>query len=650
MYRLRLTYDQLALLSAITKNDQLKRLMLEASTMLPPGTILSINNRTLRLGEPLGSGLVGVVYQAQCLESGLTYALKRARAAFSFFREALRLEVAVGAVIARFSSLRPADIVEATPYSLLKEFSCQQTLQQLIACDAVTPIQRECFLEVLQEAARATYEYGFIVDLSPKNLCWQDGWVLLDAGPKIHRTDFSAVLENPSWERYLEYVKSKRQVSLGRSAPSVLLRAELNIDLPARRYAFLRDWWRWFPYDPALNPDYFFVTIDPQQSEDEVLFQADLNQSRISVATQADSTLTTNSIIIESARLSWRQQFPEITLADSFVEKPLDTLPISLTSEPITLAALAGESEPLGIAKALQTAIATKEVLPFPTISVQAYDHWTDLTVPTRGYAPTDIYCHSPLVTSQDFADRFLGQRSHSIIAPPFQHDNRRHCEMILIPEGNCRRAIVMVPGFRASARAAIPLTAALIERGQQGLFVPVYLGVTNSNGEMLVTAGRWETVLLWDVIDYLIECFAIQRVTIIAASHGAIAAVLVAQLHPHVDSLVLDSCVLRPLDLILYLGKVHGYTQAQILEKLRQHNLPYQPFLLSLPSRKDLRSLTLRPHSDRLLDLCGPLSQEPTIYYEGGHAATMRHNSAERGIPAICIESIFTFLQGYPN
>jgi hypothetical protein len=312
--------------------------------LLPQGSTLRVGERMLRLGRQLGSGLVGVVYEAWCLDSGERLALKRARARFHTFRESFRLERDAAEALGSLSALRPARVVDHASHVLLKEFLAADTLQALLIRGDVSSRQREALVHALRETAEVHARLGFLVDLSPKNLCWQDGWVLLDSGPKTHVNDYSTVLEAPSWEQYVRYFERKGSVRSGSSAPAVLSRERAREEVPqVRSYAFVRDWWLWIPYDAQVQPERYFVSVDEQQPEDEALFRVDWERGgALEPAPGGDARLKSSELMRACAVAAWRRQHPKLEL-------PLGALsarPLQTELGPLSLAALAAEVEP----------------------------------------------------------------------------------------------------------------------------------------------------------------------------------------------------------------------------------------------------------------------------------------------------------------
>jgi hypothetical protein len=640
MYRLRLTSGQLALFSSVTRSDTLKREMIGATALLPEGSVLRVGERALRLGRRLGSGLVGVVYEASCLQTGERLALKHARARFHTFRESFRLERAAGEALSSLSALRPARVVDHGPHTLLKEFIAADTLQALLLRGDVTAHQRESLVHALRETAEAYARWGFLVDLSPKNLCWKDGWVLLDAGPKTHVTDYGALLESPAWEQYVRYFERKGSLRPGGSAPAVLGREQEHSDVPAARaWAFVRDWWLWIPYDPQVRAEHFFATVDEQQPEDEPLFRVDLERGgALEPAPAADTRLATSELLRACALEAWRRQYPHLPLST----QPPRPLPVELG--PLSLGALATEVEPLGLGRVLKATVAEREPLQAPGLRVRPYKHWTALGRSGNEHRATDIFCHEPLPAQREPLESLLARHPHFRVSVPLSRGDGPFCELLCLPVGNTQRALLFVPGFRAAYEAQAPLVSALVERGVEGLYVLAYLGVRNREGEALVTSGRWESVLLWNAVDWLTECLETQQVVLVTASHGAVGASVVARLHPRVVGLSMDSGVERPLELVGKLAEWRQESPEQALAELQAQHLP-GPFRLSAPVREGLQTLAMQPLKDSFVSVCGELAAGPVLHYEGAHAATMRHDSPEKGLPVPCVEALLAFL-----
>lgn len=615
--------------------------MIASTTVLENGTVVQVNQETLALTDQLGSGLIGVVYKAKSIKSGQVFAYKRARARFNFFHQVLEIEKKVADLLSQASSLKPARILEFTSNSLLKEFHPEPTLQSLLLENKLTSKQKSTLVAVLEEAAEINHKYNFILDLSAKNLAWKNSWILLDSGPKSHVTDFSKVLKDPTWDNYVSYLQEKT-TKQKISAPSVLSKKVDDQKILAENFFFVQDWWLWLPFDEEVPANYYYITIDENQKETEIIFSLNLTEKIIKPVSQAAQEFLTNPILQQTALATWQKQYPEIKVS---LQKVHDTAfsPLSLSSKPINLATIASQAYPLAMAKALKTFVDKKEFLEQPTLTVNSYTHWSDLLTNKKDFLPTDIYCHIPLHTSLKWTNQFLSQTPYFVTTPPNIHKDAL-CELICIPSENTDRAIIFLPGFRASAKAAIPLIARLKEKGLEAMCIAAQIGAFNPQRQLLLTGGVWESLLLWQIIDYAIDCLGVKEVDIIAASYGAIAAAIVAQTHPLVKRLVLDSSVIKPYDLLIYLSKIQGFEPEEMLKKAKEHRLG-EPFEVTMPKRKGLSTLTMRPLNDRFMDICGHLYLDKTFFYDSGHAATMRHDIENKEIPEICLEMIFKFL-----
>ncbi|XXY49103.1 hypothetical protein WME91_54760 [Sorangium sp. So ce269] len=635
--RPRLTSRQLGLVSAITRSPRLKRALVEATEALPPGAVVRVGGRFLEVGGVLGSGLVGVVYEARCLETGDRLAYKRPRAGVAFFREALRVEALAARRVAALRSIRPAAIVEADARGIAKELRPGPTLQEELLAGEVDPGRRAALVEALAEAGDLFRREGLLLDLAPKNLCWDGGWVLLDTGPKLHRSDLVRVLEQPAWSTYVAHVR--RKLAAGPSAPSAIaLPAEPEPPIAARRWAFVRDLWRWFPLDPAPDAASFLGIVDDDQADDEAVFLLDEADGRVEPAPGADARLAGSALVRRCA-----EEAPDRP-ARPRGEPPLP-LPLPLSAPVLDLPSLSREVAPAFAGRALKIAIAPGEPLAAPTLPVERYAHWRELAAADSALRPTDLFVHEVLEGSRALAERVFRARGARRVDVPLPRSDGPFAELTCMQVGESRRAIVLVPGFRAGPDAAAALVSALAERGVAGLYAIAYLGVRNPGGQPLVTSGRWEAILLWSAIDHLCARFGAGSAALLAASHGNFGAMIVAGLHPAVDCLALDSPLERPLDLPVRFGALRGMPASAIYAELAAHHLPSEPVSFRIPHRPGLRVLTLRPREDTFARICGGLEGGEVVVYDGGHAATMRHDSAERGIPAVCVERIAALL-----
>lgn len=271
--RFRLTRRQLALMSAIKQHARFKKDLIASTSYLEAGTLVSVEGRGVQVGEVLGAGLVGVVYAARTLQ-GEPLVYKRARARFTYFSQALQLEVEFARRLQRapgVRSIRPANILGHGRYALLKSRYRGPTLLALLKKEQVSEMQREALVRALRELA--PHPDAARWDLSPKNICWEDGWVLLDTGPRTQPSAFVKVLSAPSWERYTAYFEAKLRAHKGTvSSPSTLDESRTAPGENARRWVFLADWLAWFPEDPKVRAEAFHAELDESVPEDEVLF------------------------------------------------------------------------------------------------------------------------------------------------------------------------------------------------------------------------------------------------------------------------------------------------------------------------------------------------------------------------------------------
>ncbi len=632
MFRHRLTARQVAVLSAITRSPKLKRTLIEATTSLQPGTSLPVGEaHHITLGPVIGAGLVGVAYLARPAEQGGAppWVYKRARARFGYFEQALSHELEAARQIERLTAIQPAQIVARSRFALLKRYHPEPTLLALLKRNQTTEKQRGSLVAALSEAEQLREDCGLILDLSPKNLCWTaSGWVLLDAGPKIHTSTFSQVTRAPSWRAYLSHFQAKIDAAGERSMPSALSVPSQEPSGGYARWVFLDDLYRWFPEDPAVDLKHFFVDLI-EGPEPEILMDGAQQRG----ALKARTLRAPHGLLQRAAQDAWPGEL-------SWSEPPPPITALS-DGQPLSLPALMSQMQPLGFGKALQQAPSKAPPLALPSLKVQLYDHWTQLGRPDKRLVSTDVFAHDPLP----------GQYTELPGSHPIEigsQDDGRFAKLYLRQAGKRPVAIVLVPGFRAPAEAATALCLALIERGLTGLFAPAYVGYRNTFGQALVSAGRWESIMLMTAIDHLIERYEVERVQLVAASQGTIGAMIAAQLHPAVSHLVVDSPFRHPLSLLEYLAEKKGEDYAQTLQKLAKHNLPHHPFELRMPQRPGLRTLALQRRRDRFIQICGALefSEEQTVYYEGRHAQSMRHDSGEQGVPDTCVNAIYAFLQ----
>ncbi|MBK6518829.1 MAG: hypothetical protein IPM79_13590 [Polyangiaceae bacterium] len=612
--RPRVTARQLALVSAITKSPELKRRLVGATDALQAGLRLCVGGEPLTSGAILGSGLVGVVSAGTLDRGQRPVALKRARARLAFFREALRVERAVASSLVELGPLRAADVLFAGDHTLVKELVTAPTLAELLVRGGLERAQERALEGVLEVVRFGLSSWGVALDVSPKNLAWHDEWVLLDAGPKLRVGDLARVAELRSFSAYVDAYRAK--LSAGPSAPSAVTAPAAGEELleAPERHVFVRELWQWFPLDPSVDAHSFSVDVDESMASDEIVIERD---ARGVVWVEPG----TPHAIQEAAEAAWRG------------------VPSTSPARGPSLAAVA--RTPTGrLYRALGAAPP-----PLPAALVRPYRHWRDVLAAGTEHTALDLHCHEPL------ADPSLPQAPRAPEGLPRGATSFRarvptpagtFAELSCVVAPGSDRAIVLVPGFRAGVEATHALVSALLARGHAGVFVSAYLGARNPDGQALVTGGAWETPLLVHVLDYTVACLEGRSITLVAASHGAAAAMEVAALHPLVDRLVLDSPLARPLELYFHVARARGQALEQARAELREGQLPAEVASYAIPEREGLEVLALRPVPDLLTDVCGfPEGPARVVEYAGPHAATMRHDAHVRGVPEACIAAL---------
>ncbi len=651
-YRLKLTPRQLRLLSAVQRSPALKQQLIAATQVYRPGTHLRCGKRFFEVKKAVGAGLVGCVYLVTEVNSGQSWALKQARNDFAFFREALRLEALVASCVGQNpdAALQSVPVLDLSGHHLFKAFCPQPTLQSILHSGHPDSRQRDTLEAALKQAAGYWHKHGFLLDLSPKNLCWNNtAWLLLDSGPKMHRSPFEEVLEQGRWTDYMQYVEGK--LHSARSEPSVLAIKPDAQAAPSRQLAFVRDWWGWFPEDPSPEPDFFFVDIDDSLPEDELLFLAEQISDSGTYQFQAtDHPWSTHPLIQQLAIGQWRQQFPTYPLFN-LPNQTID-LPLNADSEPLSWNQFVTGLTPSGLGYALQQ-ITPSESLPLPRLTVRPYAHWRDLLTPGNQHRAVDIYCQEPLEDPDSLDALPSGLTETRLNLPGLPPE--LHAELSLIGPGPeqspilSQRAILLIPGFRASRRACYALIETLWRSGLKTQFLIAHLGVRNHQNQLLVSGGRWESILLWNSLEYALNCLDIRQVDLVAASHGALGAWLLACLHPAVDRLVLDSPVIRPMHFLAHLALARNENIDELQVELRQKGLPWRPYEVFTQAPQQLKILTLKAEQDTFANLCGSLPVGRTVVYQGRHAATLRHDSRRLGLPQSCVDALLEFLGTEP-
>lgn len=657
--RPRVTRTQLALLSAITKSASLKRRLVEATEPFVVGTFVRVpepsvpeagrrqapiegpldpplepmRQRLHPVGRVLGSGLIGVVHVAED-ERGRAIALKHARAHLAFFREALSVERSVASLIEDTGALGCAKILGHQDHVLAKELVSGPTLAELLVRGVVDRTQATALEGVLDVVRYGLDEWGIALDVSPKNLAWEDRWVLLDAGPKLRIGETARIARARSFEGYVEAHRAK--LASGPSVPSAVsvFSSREDADDEVERHAFVRDLWRWFPLDDDVDASAFLVDVDGDAPSDEVVLVRDRSGS---ISTLGDVP----ELLLRAAELAWTSSASEPRERPSESRGRPQAKPQRKTQRKTQRDSLVGLA-PSATGRLYRDLHAPAEAARVPSPPIRAYSHWRDVLAPEGVHAPVDLYCHELLGGDSD-AREGAATGAVRVRLPTWP---RTFAELECRVVRGSSRGYVFVPGFRAGIDATTPLIDALVSRGHAGVFVSAYLGARNEGGDAIVTAGRWEVPLLVQVVDYALRCLDVRAITLFAASHGAAAAMDVAAFHPGIDELVVDSPLANPLELYFHVAAARGQSRVDASDVLRTYGLSPEPRSFHVPSRAGLRSLALRPTPDVLTDLCGFAGGSARVVdYAGPHAATMRHDARRRGVPADCLDAIDAFL-----
>lgn len=627
---------QLRLLASIQKSTFLKKQLIQATNLFTPGMHIRMNGLFYEVERILGSGLIGTVYQVKDVLTEKVYALKHTRARFSFYRESLRIEQEVERAINTSGlQLTAVPVLALDDYFMLKELCLQPTLQEMMFEQKVEVKHQLAIEQALVDCRKLLDTFGVLIDLSPKNIVWDhDRWKLIDAGPKLHQSPFERVLEIGTWESYVEYMGDR--VHSVSSEPSVLGVEEVKSYEITNELVFMADWMQWFPLEELTHPGFFYVETDSSIRENEFILTARRCAQGYSIV-EKDSFIHpfTRLIAIEQ----WKTQFQETPLPEG-LSFDWNELPIHPESEPINWNQFSTEISSFGLGKQLKSVYPSSTHLPTPTLKTKVYKHWKALFNDIEQHEVVDIFCHEPLDCHYVQAMQLPQQK----IDIPLRHSfTFAHVDLF----GNCqgKKAVLILPGFRATNESAYALVNELNRRHVHEQYIVAQIGVKNLDGEALVTAGRWELVVLWEIIEYCIHCLGISEIDVIAASHGAIAAWSAACLHPAINKVVLDSPLLQPLKLLSEIAKLRGESNEKFMEALRENGMPYLNYTMFSSPHPELKVLSMRPEKDLFMDLCGNLQVGEHATYLGGHASTLRHDSSEKGIPSQCLDSMVLFL-----
>ena len=637
-FSLQITPLQLKVVSGITHNPFFKQRLIARTHYWDDGTTIRFNETFYTINRKIGEGLISVVYEAADAESGEIVALKRARLKSKFFQEILRLEQLVTNLMAsKNGALGVLPIWEMNNYTLLKPLCTFPTLQELLFHDNVTLQQEEALENCLRFCQELYVEHHLLLDLSPKNISWNGTqWILIDAGPKIHQSDFKHVLELGTWKSDLNYVQSR--VTTEHSAPSVL---KLSVDayIPKETesdWVFISEWWDWFPVDKNEPVDYFFSSPSSEGNSDAFIYHWNSADHELNAISPTSNHPLVQRLAVEAWQTLFNTEPPE-ALSTRLTKWLFDE-----QNEPINRTQFITEIKNSGIGKRLKELYPERAFLPRPTLATREYRHWQDILNYAHDHTITDIFCHNPLPVPKVLNSPRIKSKSVSL-TPPNTHT---FAEIELFGSNKSGRAVLIIPGFRATKAAAYALINELNEQDIAEQFIVAEIGVLNTEGSKLVSAGRWELVLLWEIIEYCLNNLELKTIDIIAASHGAIGAWFVSCIHPAVRKIALDSPLLQPMKIIDEMAKRRNEPAASIKSTLKNTGMPHDNFAIFQEPPRGLDVLTMRPEKDLFGQLCGQLEVGQCVQYKGGHAATLRHDSGLIGIPEVCIQSIYNFLK----
>ena len=627
---------QLQVLRGIQKSAFFKKRLIARTVELEVDAIFRLDHRYFKVKQVLGSGLISVVYEVEDMESGESFALKRSRSRSTFFSEALRLEKEVTDLMLRIrGALGVVPIIQSNNEHLLKSYCTYPTLQAILFKGEETDEQRAELEKCLLFCCDLEKNYRLLLDLSAKNIVWNGNqWLLIDAGPKIHQSEFSQVAKTGTWESYIDYINSR--VTNPKSEPSVLTKEDLNTpDLSHDRWVFIKEWWDWFPLDKEESDAFFFCTVSTTQVANEIIYSWDArtNQSEL-----LDS-LGNHPLIQRIAKKSWSDLFDK-DLPEGLLGPTSEWL-FDYQNDPIDWEEFVSEIRPVGMGKRLKELFPSDKKLPLPTLEVVEYRHWRDIFNQPEKHTVTDIFCHNPLPVPRVLNRPELNSKLISLTSI----HSTTFCELEVFGSNTNGEAILIIPGFRATRAAAYELIRCLDNTHANGHYIVVEIGALNPAGQKLVTAGRWELILLWEIIEYCTRSLDINTVDIVAASHGAIGAWFVSCIHPAVRKVALDSPLLQPMKIIGEMTTKRNESLEAISNQLELSGMPSVSYSVFDDPPSNIDVLTIRPEKDLFGQLCGELQVGKCLNYKGGHASTLRHDSGLIGIPSLCIDALSSFL-----
>lgn len=627
---------QLQVLSGIQKSAFFKKRLIARTVELEVDAIFRLDHRYFKVKQVLGSGLISVVYEVEDMESGESFALKRSRSRSTFFSEALRLEKEVTDLMLRIrGALGVVPILQSNNEHLLKSYCTYPTLQAILFKGEETDEQRAELEKCLLFCCDLEKNYGLLLDLSAKNIVWNGNqWLLIDAGPKIHQSEFSQVAKTGTWESYIDYINSR--VTNPKSEPSVLTKKDLDTpDLSHDRWVFIKEWWDWFPLDKEESDGFFFCKVSTAQAANEIIYSWDArtNQSEL-----LDS-LGNHPLIQRIAKKSWSDLFDK-DLPEGLLG-PTSAWLFDYQNDPIDWEEFVSEIRPVGMGKRLKELFPSDKKLPLPTLEVVEYRHWRDIFNQPEKHKVTDIFCHNPLPVPRVLNRPELSSKLISLTSI----HSTTFCELEVFGSNTNGEVILIIPGFRATRAAAYELIRCLENTHANGHYIVVEIGALNPAGQKLVTAGRWELILLWEIIEYCTRSLDINTVDIVAASHGAIGAWFVSCIHPAVRKVALDSPLLQPMKIIGEMTTKRNESLEAISTQLELSGMPSVSYSVFDDPPSNIDVLTIRPEKDLFGQLCGELQVGKCLNYKGGHASTLRHDSGLIGIPSLCIDALSSFL-----
>lgn len=614
-----LSPQELAVLSALSRSDALKQQILARSPARQAGEYLPLGKDLHQILAPAGAGMTSWVYRVRSRADGAIRALKQLRFPIAYLKQLLALEAGVAELLAQESELAVAEVLAASETALLKRWVAGVTLQALLAEGQVLVKQKAALVAALRVAARFFHEQGLLLDLSPKNLAWEgQRWCLLDAGPKIHRSDYEHLLREPTWEHWLDFFSARIQSA--ESRPSVLSRSVSVLKHGAGPEVFVNHLYIWLPLDPEPQPGYFFARIQAAASQSDMLLQ--------------------------SEPLRWHEGLvPTWLKGNPWLEWLARSAKDAVVPSESPPALWRPSQSPLSGAELMRFLRSPVGFFSPPRLSVKPYRHWSDLEDPHLGHRPTDIYCQDPLPMDRHLLPSHLSSLTLSLSPDP----ETLFLDVCLIPsqKQGSEQILLILPGFRAAPEAAWPLIARLEEQAPASLYLVARMGMRNAQGQALLGGGVAETCLLWYLLDYLQQAWKSQGLILMAASYATIPAILLAGLHPLIQGLILDSPVCRPMDLLFWLGESYAESPAHLRTQLTQAGLPACPFELRLNLPEGFPCQVFHPQTDRFTQICGRLEGPgPTCFYPGSHAASLRHDTVRKGIPTPLWQGLVNFLK----